>query len=140
MSSSWQEKRRVEKAILMVCLAAAVFLSACGENILPKKGRPAGDGGGRDPQANCVKPGEPANERGIGAYCEKGTDECTSDSGPARFCSADFSDLAPIRDDQWFCSTVCTTDEECGTGAACMTTGGFSGCVPLACVRDASVF
>ena len=98
----------------------------------------AGDGRKpRDPDANCVKPGTPNNERGIGGYCEPMRGDCESEQGP-RFCTADFAELTPIDDDKWFCSTVCQTDEECGTGAMCVRVGIGNGCSPFACAPDAS--
>jgi hypothetical protein len=89
----------------------------------------------RDPNANCVKPGTPNNERGIGGYCESGPRDCQYEGGP-RFCTADFRDIATVPDDQWFCSTVCTMDEECGTGAYCFANEFSNGCVPTVCGPD----
>ncbi|HMJ55883.1 MAG TPA: hypothetical protein VK540_27615 [Polyangiaceae bacterium] len=99
-----------------------------------------GDDGSRprDPNANCVKPGTPRNERGVGGYCEPGRNDCESDAGP-RFCTADYRDLTPIDDDKWFCSTLCTMDQECGTGAFCIAGTIGSGCSPFACRPDASM-
>jgi hypothetical protein len=132
-----------------------VNLLACSSegDILPKKERfarsdaaladdaapdVAGDGRKpRDPNANCVKPGTPNNERGIGGYCEPGRGDCESEQGP-RFCTADYAELTPIDDDKWFCSTVCVTDEECGTGTLCSQGAIGKGCAPFACVADAS--
>jgi hypothetical protein len=114
-------------------------------DILPKKerfSRPdaaiAEDGGGeRDPNANCVKPGTPSNDRGVGGYCEPGRGDC---DGPfaSRFCTADYRDLIRVDDDKWFCSAICTMDEECGSGALCAPApgGGASGCAPFACFGD----
>jgi hypothetical protein len=146
-----QERRRMGTRMAVVGLATLTgALLACGENVLPKKGRSGGeapdatdatnppDATRRDPQANCVKPGTPGNERGIGAYCEKGTGECTSDSGLNRFCTADFSDIASVPEDKWFCSTLCEKDEDCGTGAFCTSSAAVSGCVPAPCAADAS--
>lgn len=98
----------------------------------------AGDGRKpRDPNANCVKPGTPNNERGVGGYCEPGRGDCESEQGP-RFCTADYADLTPIEDNLWFCSTVCLSDDECGTGSICSQGSIGKGCAPLSCIGDAS--
>jgi hypothetical protein len=97
----------------------------------------AGDGRPpRDPNANCVKPGTPNNDRDIGGYCEPGRGDCQSEQGP-RFCTADFGELTPIPDNQWFCSSICTMDEECGAGAFCLRGEIGTGCAPPACAVDA---
>lgn len=148
-------KRRI--VIGAFSLGAVVLASCSSENdILPKKERftpttPARDAASsidsstpeddasdgktpRDPQANCVPPGTPRNERDVGGYCE--TDEdCASDQGP-RFCTGTLRDITVIRDDEWYCSTVCTVDDECGTGAVCFLGVPSRGCVPLACRKD----
>jgi hypothetical protein len=120
---------------------AAVALLRCSSegDIVPKKERfprPGFDAGKppRDPNANCVKPGTPNNERGIGGYCETSAD-CTSDEG-TRFCTADFRDIGVIDDNKWFCSMLCTMDEECGTGARCATGISGTGCAPIICGPD----
>ena len=89
----------------------------------------------RDPNANCVKPGTPNNERDIGGYCEPGRGDCASEQGP-RFCTADFTDIFVIDEDKWFCSTVCVSDDECGTGALCAKNGTATGCAPVQCIKD----
>jgi hypothetical protein len=89
----------------------------------------------RDPQANCVKPGTPNNERGVGGYCESGPVDCIYEAGP-RFCTADFKEVTAVPEYQWFCSTVCTTDDECGTGAFCYANDFAHGCVPEICRPD----
>jgi hypothetical protein len=137
------------KIELFLALIAAVTSGGCSseDDILPKKdrfSRPGFDAGAdvtadakppRDPNANCVKPGTPNNERGIGGYCETGA-ECPSDVGP-RFCTADFRDIGVIDDDKWFCSMLCNTDDECGTGARCVTGISGRGCSPIPCTGDA---
>jgi hypothetical protein len=127
-------------------LVALGFVACSSEgDILPKKERfsrpdaaiPDDSKKPRDPDANCIKPGTPRNERGVGGYCEPGRNDCESDAGP-RFCTADYREITPIDDDKWFCSTLCVTDEECGTGAFCVVApGGDSrGCAPPECMRQ----
>ena len=136
-----------------ICGLVAVNLVACSSDgdILPKKERFAradadladdaasvDDGRKpRDPNANCVKPGTPNNERGIGGYCEQASD-CPDDVG-SRFCTAEFVVLTPIDDDKWFCSTLCAADADCGTGALCVEGPGGKGCAPIACRSDAAM-
>jgi hypothetical protein len=91
----------------------------------------------RDPDANCVKPGTPNNERGLGGYCERGRGDCGSEVGTS-FCSADYDEIAPIAEDHWFCSTICVADDECGTGLICNQGDFGKGCSPPACILDAS--
>ncbi len=80
-----------------------------------------------DPDANCVKPGTASNEKGFGGFCTK-TEDCTG-SG-LHVCSGEFG--API--DHWFCTGPCSTDDDCGTGAACASNDLGRGCVPLVCL------
>jgi hypothetical protein len=125
---------------------AALFLAACSSegDILPKKerftraGADASDDAKkpRDPNDNCVKPGTPNNERGMGGYCEPGRGDCDTDVG-IRFCTAEFKEIGVIDDNKWFCSTICTMDEECGTGVICVTGVSGRGCSPIACAPDA---
>lgn len=82
----------------------------------------------RDPNKNCVKPGTPNNEMGIGGYCEPNTPACISDAG-IHFCTGAFS--APP--DAWFCTKPCNTDPECGSNAYCDHNKDGNGCVPNAC-------
>jgi hypothetical protein len=92
-------------------------------------GGPAGDSGARDPNLNCVKPGTPNNEKGVGGYCESSL-ECQSDTGGFFICSADF-DTTPRY--AWFCTTFCTIDSDCGSNAYCGHSDLGGGCVPYGC-------
>ena len=139
------QRRSDNLAVVMGCLVVAAVGGCSSEgNILPKRERftPAIiDAGGepkppRDPEANCVKPGTPSNERGVGGYCE-GPEDCAYDGGP-RFCTAEFKELTNVPDDQWYCSTVCTKDEECGTGALCISNAFSTACQAILCIRDAA--
>ncbi|MET0593682.1 MAG: hypothetical protein ABW133_13345 [Polyangiaceae bacterium] len=154
----------MREAVILGCVVALASLAACSSegDVLPKKGQSkpttpdagqtvdvapdvrvedvSNDGDGkapRDPNANCVKPGTPRNDRDIGGYCEPGRGDCESSQGP-RFCTADFRDIAPVEDDKWFCSSICTMNEECGMGALCAEApgGATRGCVPVACFGD----
>ena len=148
-------KSKTMKTEFFTWALVAMNLAACSSegDILPKKerfARPdaavtddaesdvAGDGKTpRDPEANCVKPGTPNNERGIGGYCEPRRGDCDNEGG-TRFCTADYAELTPIADNQWYCSTICLTDDECGTGALCVKSAIGSGCQPIVCIADAS--
>jgi hypothetical protein len=77
----------------------------------------------RDGASNCVKPGTPSNDAGVGAYCDKASD-CTGS-----FCTGLFG--AP--ESEWFCTRLCKTDGECGGGAYCAHDSRGAGCVPLTC-------
>ena len=86
---------------------------------------PAADAGsGHDPSKNCVKPGTPNNERGIGGYCET-LDQCPLGS----LCTAQFG----AADDAWFCSQLCVNDSTCGSNAYCAYNSRGHQCVPFAC-------
>jgi hypothetical protein len=124
-------------------MVGAVTLAGCSSegDIVPKKdrfARPGFDAGKppRDPSLNCVKPGTPNNERGVGGYCEQGSD-CPDDLGPS-FCTGEFAEIGVIDDDKWFCSTLCDEDSECGAGLSCVAGVSGRGCSPFACQADAS--
>ena len=134
-----------------ICALVTLNLVACSSegDILPKKERfaradaaavpdVAGDAKPpRDPDANCVKPGTPNNERGVGGYCEQASD-CPDDVG-SRFCTAEFVELTPIDDDKWFCSTLCVDNNDCGAGVVCVDGPGGKGCAPVSCRADAGM-
>ena len=88
----------------------------------------ASDKSTRNPNKNCVKPGTPNNEVGVGGYCEPGTSQCITDAG-IRFCTGSFD--AP--DDAWFCTKPCAADRECGSGAYCAHDPRGSGCTANIC-------
>ena len=93
----------------------------------PADGPPGAADGGTPAEGgvNCVAKGDPGNELGIGAYCD-GTTSCRRRTGgPLLICTGQAG--------QSFCTTICTTDTECGTGAFCMHDPRGSGCVPAAC-------
>lgn len=88
----------------------------------------------RDPNANCVRPGTPNNEKGFGGACTSSAD-CPSDLG-FRLCTADVPDTP---DNAWFCTAQCAASSECGTGVRCLSSDRGSGCVPISCSGDPSM-
>jgi hypothetical protein len=86
-------------------------------------GAPSGDGG-----ANCVAPGDPGNEHGVGAYCDDRTTCRRRQGGPILICTG-----AQGGPGQSFCTTFCQRDSDCGSGAYCMFDPRGNGCVPAAC-------
>jgi hypothetical protein len=78
---------------------------------------------------NCVPPGKPNNEMGVGGYCESSAD-CPSAPGQFIVCS-NFLETTPR--DSWFCTKICMTDADCGVGAYCGQSDIAKGCVPNAC-------
>lgn len=141
------------KAAVVGCLLSGVALGAfggCGSDDNPTTMNPGsggstgsgsgsgggggasgGQAGGRDPNKNCVKPGATGNEKGVGAYCVSSAD-CMSPAGGLLLCSADFG----AADTAWFCTTICTTDSDCGSGAVCKSSDKGMGCAPLECVSQ----
>jgi hypothetical protein len=81
------------------------------------------EGGG---SSNCVPPGTPNNELGIGGYCDKAAD-C-----PGELCTALF-DAPP---NAWFCSKFCVHGEPCGSNEVCAVGAQGIACVPLICFGD----
>ncbi|MBS2015071.1 MAG: hypothetical protein JST00_19425 [Deltaproteobacteria bacterium] len=75
----------------------------------------------------CVPKGAKANDKGVGAYCDKAT-RCSQGA----FCTADFG--APVG--AQFCTLMCATDADCGSGAKCFEEARGKGCVPVACLDD----
>jgi hypothetical protein len=74
---------------------------------------------------NCVAPGTPNNAKGVGGYCQSGADCVASVS----ICSADFG--APPGNA--FCTKLCQTTADCGSGAYCAHSTQGVACVPLTC-------
>jgi hypothetical protein len=75
-------------------------------------------------EANCVKPGTPNNEVGVGGYCETDSD-CAG-----TLCSGVYG--APVHD--WFCTKLCKIDSDCGSGEYCAHNDPRGvACVPLTC-------
>ena len=72
---------------------------------------------------SCVSKDAKANEKSVGAYCDK-TTKCTSG-----FCTADFEEAGGAT----FCTKLCAADTDCGTGAYCYHDPRGSACVLSAC-------
>jgi hypothetical protein len=85
------------------------------------------DAGGAD-AGNCVAKGYPGNEKKIGAYCDNDT-ACPFQIDPFLVCTAGHDPT----NTHLFCTTPCSKDAECGTGAYCMHDTGGAGCVPTQC-------
>jgi hypothetical protein len=85
------------------------------------------DGAGTQPTC-VVSIGTPPNELGVGGYCLANMAQCRT----SLFCSADF-----VPPSYGFCTKVCSSDTDCGSGIFCYTypaaQGGISVCVPLTC-------
>jgi hypothetical protein len=75
----------------------------------------------------CAAEGDPGNELGVGAYCVRGGDTC----GSGLICLADFVD----GDIGNFCSSPCSSDADCGTGAACVG-DARTVCFPTTCAEN----
>jgi hypothetical protein len=82
---------------------------------------------------NCVMPGAASNTDGVGGYCSPAGGQCAHaiTGGMASICTGDLPGTPPH---DWFCTVVCTTASECGTGSSCIATNGGQLCVPTACV------
>lgn len=120
---------------LLIVLAAAplAIAPACGSSDDSTGATDAGrDTGSHDPSKNCVKPGTPNNDQGIGGYCQT-NDDCVAGKS---LCTGEFG--APP--DAWFCTRICADDPNCGAGLYCAQDSRGVACVPIVCgVADASV-
>jgi hypothetical protein len=82
--------------------------------------------------ANCVMPGTPNDDRGVGGYCSPGGGQCAS-SGPGgapRICTAD---LPSAQAHDWYCTYPCSQSSDCGSAASCVATAQGMMCIPPAC-------
>jgi hypothetical protein len=80
------------------------------------------------PAGNCVAKGYAGNEKKIGAYCDNDT-ACPFQLDPFLVCTAGHDPT----NTHLFCTSPCSKDAECGTGAYCMHDPAGSGCVPTQC-------
>ena len=80
------------------------------------------------PGGNCVPPGYAGNDKKIGAYCDKDV-SCPFQVDPFLVCTYGHDPT----NTHLFCTSPCSKDAECGTGAYCMHDSAGSGCVPTQC-------
>lgn len=80
------------------------------------------------PSGSCSQPGDHGNDIGVGEFCTPRGSECAATS-QAQLCLAQ---VAPA-EGQWFCTRLCTSDAQCGTGAVCDGDGRGSACIPARC-------
>jgi hypothetical protein len=80
------------------------------------------------PAGNCVAPGYAGNDKKIGAYCDKDV-SCPFQVDPFLVCTYGHDPT----NTHLFCTSPCSKDSECGTGAYCMHDSAGSGCVPAQC-------
>jgi hypothetical protein len=96
------------------------------------------DGGLAVPPGSCAQPGDVGNEIGVGAFCTPRGRECAAFS-MAPLCLAQ----AAPDEGQWFCTRLCSTDDQCGSDARCLGDARGRACVPVRCVDpeiDAGTF
>jgi hypothetical protein len=86
------------------------------------------DAGADAPAGNCVPPGYAGNDKKIGAYCDKDV-SCPFQVDPFLVCTYGHDPT----NTHLFCTSPCSKDSECGTGAYCMHDTAGSGCVPTQC-------
>jgi hypothetical protein len=72
----------------------------------------------------CSLPGAKANDKEVGAYCDKST-KCSGTT----FCTADFGAPAGAT----FCTHLCAADADCGASAFCYHHAAGSACITNAC-------
>lgn len=99
----------------------------------------------RDPNKNCVKPGTPNNELGVGGYCELKDDAGNFKSPPDCKATVDpdgggmlysFCTAGRAPDNLWFCTRPCEkgNDLPCGGNAYCdCNDQNQCGCIPNIC-------
>ena len=73
------------------------------------------------------------NSVGVGASCQAGTRDTTCPV--TRACTEDGVDAGQHVQPPYYCSRVCTKDDDCGTGANCCqtTAGGVKMCILKGC-------
>jgi hypothetical protein len=83
---------------------------------------------------NCVAPGSPFSQKGVGGYCSPGGGQCAhaGTGGTPTLCTADFG--APSH--EWFCTITCTTTTDCGAGGGTCVAAPFGQfCVEAGCAK-----
>jgi hypothetical protein len=121
-------------AFLFFASSLSLSIVAFGCSSSSSSGSTGGDSGSdsKDDPNNCVAPGTPGNELGIGGYCSPLGGQCdkAGPGGAPRICTADITSTPAHA---WFCTYPCSHDTDCGSGNVCATTAKGSGCVPSAC-------
>jgi hypothetical protein len=117
---------------LSACSFLLLALAACSSSSSSSSSNDAGSSDAADdaPVAaanNCVPKGYKGNNVGVGAFCDS-TTSCP-DSTKFLVCTA-FHDAPPT---EYFCTTPCTADGDCGDNAFCVHDPAGSGCVPAQC-------
>lgn len=93
----------------------------------------SGDAGVSLPGTPCAAPSDPGNEPGVGKYCTSKGGECAATG--AAICLADYTSGGFGN----FCTKLCSTDTDCGQGAACLGASGTPKvCMPLKCLGGAA--
>lgn len=82
---------------------------------------------GAVPASSCGQRGDTGNDQGVGRFCTPTGNECMV---PSPFCLAA---LAPS-EGQFFCTHLCTSDNQCGTGASCQGDSRGRVCFPNRCI------
>jgi hypothetical protein len=118
---------------LHVALLSAFVAAGCSSSSSSGAGAPdashdvALDGNFAAPN-NCVMKGYMGNDFGIGAFCD---DSTTCPLGGPKYLICTGSAGAPKT--EYFCTTPCTQDSDCGMAAFCVSTAQGAGCVPTQC-------
>ncbi len=133
--------RRATISAVFGVFAALTLAAACGSKSSSATGSTtsgttgstktsSGAGGDMTPADSCIKPGDPGNSKGVGAYCSPGGGQCTK-FDIAGLCLAD----AAPNQHQWFCTRVgCKNDADCGENAKCFMDPQGNACVPSKCL------
>ena len=105
-------------------LVGVLSFAACGSS-----GGGSVDAGVDAPSGICPPAGTPGNSLGVGKSCTKGGGQCR-DNASAIFCTVDY-----VQDTTaWYCTALCTSDNDCGENAYCSGSGmGGRGCIPATC-------
>ena len=121
--------RKPSVSLSLIMIGSFMLLGGCGSSDTDQKSTttstaetaPGPDSGAVD----CVAEGAAGNEKGIGKYCQASA-ECPGTT----FCTAG---LAPKGAE--YCTSFCSTDADCGSGAVCYTDPRGKGCAPAKCVE-----
>jgi hypothetical protein len=114
-----------------MCFSVLFRYPALGVGYCTGGARSQGDAGTRTIKGPpCAAAGAPGNELGVGKECARSSGVCSS-TPSANICLNDFVS----GDFGNFCTLLCQSDADCGTGAKCGGATGQGGiCIPNACV------